>query len=282
MLGGSGLNKEALRKIACDYVNNNPGNFVSEEKALEERLIGMRMYEEPVIMCGRADDGLFSEFKKPSIIGGHFMAPAEWLSGAKTVISIFMPFMDNVKKSNALIKDMPSTEWLHARIEGQEFIGALLNHLKEHIEAHGHKCVIPSADQRFKGRNPEIADDRIQGFYTSSWSERHAGFVCGQGTFGLSKGLISKKGVAGRYASLIVDFELDYDERDYTDPYEYCTMCGACVIKCPVNAISKEEGKKHPICSDYLDITREKYAPRYGCGKCQVAVPCESKAPVKI
>ena len=273
------MNKAMLYKAACDYTNNSPMNRVLAEKALEERLIGMRMYEEPLIMCGRADDALFQEFKSDSIIGAHFVTPEEWLHGAKSVISIFMPFMDNIKKTNAEISDMPSNEWLHARIEGQEFIASLVNHLKEYIEASGYKCIIPSMDSRFKGRTPEISDDRAQGFYTSNWSERHAGFVCGQGTFGLSKGLISKKGIAGRYASLIVDFELDYDKREYSDPYEYCTMCGACIVKCPVDAISIEDGKNHPICSDYLDITKAKYSPRYGCGKCQVGVPCESKVP---
>ena len=275
------MDKAELYKIMQDFANDSPLNFVSEDRALETRLVGMRMYEEPVMMCGKADDELFSEFKNPSIIGAHFMPPDQWLPGAKSVISIFTPFMDNIKKTNAAIADMPSNEWLHARIEGQEFVAAMTKRLKEYIEEKGHKCVAPCIDSRFKGGNPLISDNRQQGFYSSNWSERHAGFVCGQGTFGLSKGLISKKGIAGRYTSLIVDFELDYDERDYSDPYEYCTMCGACVIKCPVDAITVEGGKKHPICSDYLDVTRAKYSPRYGCGKCQVGVPCESKVPMR-
>ena len=273
------MNKAQLYKIVQDYTNNSPLNRVSKERALEERLIGMRMYEEPLMMCGSVDDELFKRFKNPSIIGEHFLPPEEWLDGAKSVISIFMPFMETVKKTNAAIPDMPSNEWLHARMEGQEFIVAMTKHLKEYIEEAGYGCVAPCIDSRFKGGNPQVSDNRLQSFYTSNWSERHAGFVCGQGTFGLSKGLISKKGIAGRYTSLIVDFELDYDGRDYTDPYEYCTMCGACVIKCPVDAISKEEGKKHPLCSDYLDMTNKKYFPRYGCGKCQVGVPCESRVP---
>lgn len=56
-------------------------------------------------------------------------------------------------------------------------------------------------------------------------------------------------------------------------------MCGACVKNCPVDAISLEEGKDHKICCDFLDITGKKFKPRYGCGKCQVSVPCQSSIP---
>lgn len=56
-------------------------------------------------------------------------------------------------------------------------------------------------------------------------------------------------------------------------------MCGKCVRNCPVNAITIENGKNNHTCSVFLDITSEKYKPRYGCGKCQVEVPCESRIP---
>ena len=43
--------------------------------------------------------------------------------------------------------------------------------------------------------------------------------------------------------------------------------------------ISLENGKDHLICSKFLKTTKEKYKPRYGCGKCQINVPCESFVP---
>ena len=56
--------------------------------------------------------------------------------------------------------------------------------------------------------------------------------------------------------------------------------------KCPAGAIT---GKGHDKqkCSDYVDTTRafveEKYHFKgYGCGLCQVGVPCESKIPEDI
>ncbi|MBQ6833286.1 MAG: 4Fe-4S binding protein, partial [Lachnospiraceae bacterium] len=86
---------------------------------------------------------------------------------------------------------------------------------------------------------------------------------------------------AGRFASLIIDCEMEPDVRPYTDIYEYCTMCGACVRRCPAEAISLDEGKKHVPCSAWMNQSKVKYAPRYGCGKCQVKVPCEDRIPGK-
>jgi ferredoxin len=58
-------------------------------------------------------------------------------------------------------------------------------------------------------------------------------------------------------------------------------MCGACAANCPVGAISIESGKNHLLCSKYLNSAEKRYAPRYGCGKCQVAVPCENASPAE-
>lgn len=115
--------------------------------------------------------------------------------------------------------------------------------------------------------------------FGSNWSERHAAYVCGLGTFGLSKGLITEKGMAGRFASIIIDTEMIPDKRAYAGIYDYCTMCGACVRRCPAGAISKENGKNHNICNEWLQKMGKKYAPRYGCGLCQTKVPCESRIP---
>ncbi|MCL2760544.1 MAG: 4Fe-4S binding protein, partial [Desulfuromonadales bacterium] len=117
--------------------------------------------------------------------------------------------------------------------------------------------------------------------YTSNWSERHIGFVAGLGTFGLSKGIITEKGMAGRMTSVITDLTLPVIKRAYKNTYEYCTMCGACVKNCPAKAISVKTGKDHKTCSNFLEMVKEKEPPYYACGKCQVKVPCEGNIPVK-
>lgn len=127
--------------------------------------------------------------------------------------------------------------------------------------------------------------------YISTWSERHAAYAAGLGTFGLSKGLITKKGMAGRFGSVITNAEFSPSIRSYSSPFEYCIMCGACMEKCPVGAIDKARGyalgKDQLICGPYVGSSKlPPHGPhqriRYGCGKCQSGVPCESSLPKKV
>ncbi len=263
-----------LQKIAKDFVENDPDNIVSEIIAISPKVIGLKMYEPPIFAVGNALDEAFINLKKPNVVGEHFLLPTDWMSTAKSVISLFIPFTDEVKKSNIENIEDPSDEWLHARIEGQAFINKLLKKLQSEIQNAGFQCVIPSLDNTFKSTINEDLN-----VFTSNWSERHVAYVCGLGTFGLSKGLITEKGIAGRMGSLITDMPLVTSVRKYNDIYEYCTMCGECIKNCPVNAISFENGKNHVLCSAFLDDVLEKHKPRYGCGKCQVGGPCSSSIP---
>ncbi len=274
------MNKQNLIKIAADFVENSEGNYITNEIAISENVVGMKIFEAPTFGFASPADEYFKLFKEPSVIGKHFMSPKEWLPGSKTVISFFLPFSQAVKRGNEREKLWPSEEWLHGRIEGQALINKLCIYLKSELINDGYNTLVPAFDERFWAQtalNDDCAHPEVS--FTSNWSERHAAFVCGLGTFGLSKGLITSKGIAGRFGSIITELYLSPDKREYESIYEYCSMCGACVKKCPVNAISIKEGKNHIICSNYLDITAEKYKPRYGCGKCQIGVPCEGRIP---
>ena len=150
--------------------------------------------------------------------------------------------------------------------------------LQELLEADGAATVCPTGSGELKMLTPYISD----------WSERHAAYAAGLGTFGLSKGLITAKGVAGRYGSVITDAEFPVTPRPYTDPFEYCILCGACGVRCPGKAIDVTKGcalgKDQKLCEAYVGsgITPP-HGPnqrvRYGCGKCQTAVPCECGIP---
>jgi epoxyqueuosine reductase len=280
------MDKQNLIKLAYDFVENSESNLVTEQIALSESVIGMKMFENPIFAFASSESQDFRLMKDPSVIGEHFMLPQEWLPKAKTVISFFLPFTEVVKKGNRRDKVWPTEEWLHSRIEGQAFIKKLCQYLNSELINSGYNSISPALDERFwskAGGNNSSTASSSNGMdilsYTSNWSERHAAFVCGLGTFGLSKGIITLKGMSGRLGSIITELYLPPDKRDYKDIYEYCTMCGACVRNCPVNAISIDKGKNHEICSNFLDVTAEKYKPRYGCGKCQTGVPCESRIP---
>ena len=280
------MNKQEIEKRVTDYIKNSEDNFIKKDAALSDVVAGMKIFDEPIFAFGDADDPLFKQLKNPSVIGHHFKTPKEWLPQAKTVISFFLPFSESVRKNNRLLKTWPSEGWLHGRIEGQAFLNKVCQYLDKELVKASYKSVIPSLDKRFRSRsgrninnlklNSNISD---LPFFTSNWSERHVAFVCGLGTFGLSKGLITKKGVAGRFGSIVTDLYLKLDYREYEGLSEYCSKCGDCITQCPANAISLEKGKNHLICSEFLDIIKMKYKPRYGCGKCQVNVSCESSIP---
>lgn len=274
------MNKQNLIKMASDFVETSEYNYISNEIAISKNVVGMKIFDAPIFGISASDDEYYTLFKEPAAIGDHFLLPKEWLPLSKSVISFFLPFSDVVKKSNGQEKLWPSQEWLHGRIEGQVFIQKLCMYMKSELINAGYNSLAPSFDERFWAQT-EVSKDGAhpEASFTSNWSERHAAFVGGLGTFSLSKGLITSKGVAGRIGSIITELYLLPDKRKYENIYEYCSMCGACVEKCPANAISIEKGKNHIICSRFVDTTLQKYKPRYGCGKCQVGVPCESGIP---
>lgn len=271
------MKKQDLIKAAESYIAHSPDNYISEEIAISKNAVGLKIYDAPIFAFGPADDECFRLLKNPAAVGEHYMLPKEWLPSAKTVISFFLPFSEEVRKGNRKNMTWPSDEWLHGRIEGQMLLSRLCVHLKNLLNESGYLSIIPALDERF-WTNTDSPEYEKQ--FTSNWSERHTAFVCGLGTFGLSRGLITKKGLAGRFGSIITELYLAPDGRDYKEIYEYCSMCGKCAKNCPVGAISKETGKKHKPCSDFLEETKIKCKPRYGCGKCQVYVPCESRIPV--
>ena len=243
----------------------------SEENKLSE---GEVIYNAPLFGFADAEDPLFEEFRKAHIVGDCFMPPHYWLPEVKSVISFFLPFSDAVKRTNAVDKMEPSVEWLHGRWEGQMVLNSLSKYLVDELKADGFEAVAPSIDSRFK-----VYRDHNGLPMTSSWSERHVAFISGLGTFGLSKGLITEKGMAGRFGSVVTNAPFEALSRKYKEAYEYCTKCGACARRCPAEAITIENGKDQLVCQSYVEATKLKYKPMYGCGKCQVAVPCQSGIP---
>jgi len=266
------MNREDIIAFAETFLKDAPGNYIASEAALTPDCVGLRMYDAPIFAFGSPEDGVFEEFRSPSVIGSHFILPHEWLPGVKTVIAFFLPYSERIKKANALNRDWPADEWLHGRYEGQIFLQSFALSLQKFISDAGFVSLTPAFDKRFKSGT---ASDG----FTSNWSERHVAFACGLGTFSLSTGLITRKGVCGRFGSILTVLDLPKDVKDYGHFLDYCIMCGACVKRCPVDAITLDGGKSHPPCKDFVEFTLTKHKPRYGCGKCQVKVPCESAIP---
>lgn len=271
------MTKEQLAALAAEFSERSPANRVPAERALRPDLAGMRMFGEPLAGFAAAEDEYLLSLRDTPGANLPLDPPRFWLPGAATVISLFLPFPEPVRASNRADNSWPSPEWMHARIDGQAFLEQLCAHLTEAIEGAGYRAVAPALDGRFW----TVSAPREPGgpAYTSNWSERHVAYACGLGTFSLSRGLITRAGVAGRFCSLVTDLPLTPDERAYQGLEDYCAHCGACARNCPADAISAE-GKRHSPCDDFLGRVRRENAPYYGCGKCQVGVPCEARAPV--
>lgn len=273
-----------IQKELSEYIRTSLHNRLAPEDALSPELAGLPFFDEPLVGVARADDPLFEELRRPGVVGPWFRLPGEWLPGAKSVISVFFPYSQDIKRREDPRRPEPAPAWLNARIEGERFVNEAAGFLLDRLRQEGYDAVIPTASREdfwsvwAPGTNPEKMPDPAVGF-TSTWSERHVGFVCGLGTFGLSAGLITAKGVCGRLRSIVTTGEFAPTERPYHDVYEYCTHCNQCVQNCPVGAIDPVTGKCHDLCGKRINESKVLYAPRYGCGKCQIGVPCMSGIP---
>ena len=280
-----GATTEAIEEN--NYEKNNLSNTGSNKERLQKEDFGeykrMRFFEHPVFSVCRADDPGFQNIKLGEVVGPHHFLPEDWLREAKTVISFFLPYSRSTVEANKKDPIEPAMEWLYTRVDGQMFLLALGAAVRDAFIAEGYKAVTPYTEDRFimrVGGPPQPGSEGIPQF-SSNWSERHVAVVSGLGTFGLSTNFISRAGCAGRLVSVVTDWDVAPDEKDYDDWLGYCNRCGACIKKCPAQAhFSDKVGKDHSVCGGFIGKTCAKYTPRYGCGKCQSGIPCEY-APMK-
>ena len=304
------MDREYLQKLVNDYCDNSDTNFMSVKGEDTEKLknrpqaavyekhnlngqpnqsgfdnlgaekdseyVGMRFFQHPFFSVCAADDPGFFEIQKEHVVGPHHKLPKDWLPEAKTVISFFLPFEKRIVESNKMDPEIPSLEWVMARVDGQQHLLNMAGYIQDKFKEEGYDAVSPQLDDMFVMHPGPNAEDGIPG-YSSNWSERHVGYVAGLGTFGLMTNFISKAGCAGRLISIITNWETAPDEKDYTDWRGYCSKCKACFKKCYGNAYD-ENGKDHALCSQQINKVCVDFRPRYGCGKCQSGIPCEYKA----
>ncbi|MGD9560241.1 MAG: epoxyqueuosine reductase, partial [Oscillospiraceae bacterium] len=114
--------KELFEREAAAFIENYPGNTITEDVALTPDMAGLKICDAPIFNYGDANDAMFETFLKEGIIGPHHFMPHQWLPSAKSVISFFLPYTAQVRTANKRHYTRPATEWLHARIEGQEVV----------------------------------------------------------------------------------------------------------------------------------------------------------------
>ena len=248
-------------------------------------------WAEPLVGFSSGADPLYDFYKKD--IGEFYVMPDVFMKDAHgkefqrenlTVISWILPQTDATKADHRKETYFPSERWARSRIMGEQVNVKLRKHLVERLMDAGYKAVGPMISPLWKGAKSEKYG------YASTWSERHAAYAAGLGTFGLSDALITEKGKAMRTGSVIVDAVIAPSQRQNMHHNESCLFimdgtCGKCIERCPIGAIT-EKGHDKDLCKKYVSMTRQYVTKHYGfdgygCGFCQTGVPCESVNPRK-
>jgi epoxyqueuosine reductase len=249
-------------------------------------------FDEPSIGFAVADDPLFGNYKE--IIGEFHMTPSEIMKScygdrvgvANTVICWILPITGKTREQNRRQDKIPSREWSLTRAYGEHFNTLLRMHVVEMIRFVGAQAVAPLLSGMWR----PVKDERSG--LASTWSERHAAYAAGLGTFSLSDGFITGRGIAHRCGSVITDIEIPPTARKMDDPWGNCLYfhdgsCGACIGRCPAGAISREGHDKEKCQAYVYGELRSTVGELYGvmetgCGLCQTRVPCEWRVPARI
>jgi len=281
----SKISGDWIEGLIQDFITTSPHNTMrneNEEPAWDGALVGFASGTDPIWQQFKEYVGAF-HWTPWEVFNQH--CPGESAGSEElTVVSWVLPQREVVRKANRRNKKYPSEEWARIRVYGEEFNVALRRHVAKSLTEAGHATIAPMLVTNWTIINSERFS------YASSWSERHAAHAAGLGTFGLCDGLITAKGKAMRVGSVVAKIYIESTPRPYADHRAYCLFfangtCGKCIGRCPVHAIT-ETGHDKEKCRQHLARSRE-YVKKiykfegYGCGLCQVGVPCEAGIPVK-
>lgn len=279
------VSREAVTGLIEEFLATSPGNNLGDgsgEVAWDSVLVGFAAGTDPLWQQYKEYVGAF-HWTPWEVFNQHYRG--EPVSAAElTVISWVLPQRRLVRQANRRAREFPAEEWARIRVYGEECNAALRRHVAASLSAAGHPAIAPMLAANWTIVNSQRFS------YASSWSERHAAYAAGLGTFGLCDGLITARGKAMRLGSVVAKIALPPTPRSYTGHHDYCLFysngtCGKCIGRCPVAAISpaghdKEKCRLHLARS--REYVRESYNfSGYGCGLCQVGVPCEAGIPVK-
>lgn len=274
-----------------DQICNEIRRFVLESPTSRFPDSGEPYYGEPLVGFAAADDPIFTDYKQ--VIGAFHRTPDEVLTDAcgdgaraATVISWILPITLKTRESNRRETVYPSQDWARTRNFGEQCNAALRRHLVSWLQERGQLAVAPQLAASWK----ELSETPVG--IASTWSERHAAYAAGLGTFSLNDALITPKGIAHRCGSIVTDLALVPTPRPYPDHRHNCLFyregsCAMCIERCPVGALS-HAGHDKTICSRYVYGTVvEAVADKFGvtatgCGLCQTKVPCEGRIPVSL
>ncbi len=274
-----------IEELINHFVAQSPENRLGPDMA-------RKAFDAPLVGFSSGSDAIYDEYVShigefyltPVQIYHHAFAGASIATGDElTVISWILPQTAETCAEQAMQTKRPSHSWAQVRLHGEAFNDALRKHVVESLSVKGVDAVAPM--------QAEFWSRSDQGPYApcSNWSERHAAYASGLGTFGLSDGLITPKGKAMRTGSVVARISIPPTPRPYKDHHAYCLFfshgtCGKCIKRCPINAIDND-GHDKKRCQHYTEVSmpkimKDKYDIEVSvCGLCQVDIPCMKGIP---
>jgi epoxyqueuosine reductase QueG len=282
------MNENNLKLLLDEYITD----YVAKSPSNDIHVNNEPVWGRPLTAAASGNDPLFIKYK--SLIGDCHWTPAEILSKTYpdydfypeniSVLSWVLPQTAETLSEQRKQHELPAKRWIHARHYGEMLNDLLRKDIETKLRKMGIRAVSPSISPLFDYRYTEPAG------ICSNWSERHAAFAAGLGTFSLSDGFISEAGIAIRIGSVVLEAALPVSKSGNRGHMDNCLFahgkCGVCMKRCPVGAIT-DKGHNKEICKQFLrEVTKPYGIMTTGidtnpCGLCQAGVPCEKSIPVK-
>lgn len=220
------------------------------------------IYRTPLLGFTKADDEIFFRFK--SLIGESHLMPAELLNGARSVMAFFLPYHKELIVENRQ-GTLAARSWALAYQFTNNFIDDTCKEISRCLHEKGIKTAWLLPTYEFD-KNKLIAQ----------WSHKHVAFACGLGTFGRNHLLITPKGCAGRFGTMVLDIDIEPTSRSAQTHHCFVENgCSYCRKKCPVEALNNGEFNRHKCYSQCLtndDFYQDLECVEV-CGKCATG-PC--------
>jgi epoxyqueuosine reductase QueG len=244
-----------------EKISNHIKEFVANYNLLNKT---ETQWDEPLIVFADANDPMFLNLKK--IVSSSHALPTDFIEDAKTVITFYIPFKEEVNISNVKSEES-SHEWATAYIETNKLITDLNTYIFDKLaEANYDSTKLPPTHNFDKEK------------LISNWSHKHIAYIAGLGKFGLHQMLITEKGCSGRIGSIVINLEIEPTRRQEKEYclFRYNKTCKKCIEKCVDGALKVDSFDRHK-CYERCLINAKKHS-ELGladiCGKCISKVPC--------
>jgi ferredoxin len=219
-------------------------------------------YRTPLVGFASARDPRFADLNLH--IGPCQMMPTDLLAEARTVISCFLPFGEEVVEANRRRSSRVAEEWAVAYLDTNALLVRVCEAVSQVLEGLGFRAAAEPPTGKFDRKTLK-----------SCWSHKSVAVIAGLGTFGLHRMVITEAGCAGRFGSLVTDAEIAPGPRSVR---QYCAhfrgeTCRDCVSRCPIGALDGEGKINTRICWDRCSAVADRIGGERRaevCGKCAV------------